>query len=357
MTEIQIDEQVASTAAWSDDDVAVLDLDGAEQALLEEIMSTPTLEQVPASVAPAPATPPGPLRPRPKRLLAMIATAAAFAAAIVVPSHVAGRDPGPTPDTRYSAYAIEVARANPRVLVAEPGWRVSHVDSFTADEGEIAFSGRGRVLEVNWRSKATYQGYLDDRMHVSRPQQVDVVGQHGRLFRYGAHDFGAMLPPQGDVFLELRGSGGDKAAFLDLMSHLEQVDVDTWLAAMPASVVKGGEQAAVAAEMLSDIPTPPDFDAGRLADGKVRDYYQFGARVTDAVACAWLDSWTTAHRNGDAAGMRRAVAAMATSRHWKVLQKMDAQGDFPDVLWELADQLASGSYADGHYYFDCSAQR
>ena len=60
-------------------------------------------------------------------------------------------------------------------------------------------------------------------------------------------------------------------------------------------------------------------------------------------------------RGRDARGRRAARAAaaqvLATSHDWPVLQQMDDRGDYPEVLWQLADQAAAGQlpdwYADG----------
>ncbi len=38
---------------------------------------------------------------------------------------------------------------------------------------------------------------------------------------------------------------------------------------------------------------------------------------------------------------------MQTSRDWPVLLEMDAEGDYPEVVWEYADQIAAGQTPAG----------
>jgi DNA-directed RNA polymerase specialized sigma24 family protein len=66
-------------------------------------------------------------------------------------------------------------------------------------------------------------------------------------------------------------------------------------------------------------------------------------KVTGAVGCTWLERWVAARRAGDAAGVRQAVAALATSHHWRVLQEMQADGAWPQVFWDHADAAADGA--------------
>jgi hypothetical protein len=61
---------------------------------------------------------------------------------------------------------------------------------------------------------------------------------------------------------------------------------------------------------------------------------QLGARVAGAVACGWFDAWV--------AGDERALDALATAREWPVLLAMQAEGDYPEVLWELVAAARSG---------------
>jgi hypothetical protein len=62
--------------------------------------------------------------------------------------------------------------------------------------------------------------------------------------------------------------------------------------------------------------------------------------VTGAVACAWIERWIAATRDGNASAATEAVEAMATSRRWRVLRQMEREGGYPRAIWEYADAIA-----------------
>src|SRR5690349_4535882 len=93
-------------------------LDGADQTLLEEIMSADRM--------------PAPWR---RRLIAPVAAAAALVAVLAVtvafrhhqaPAHEAVR-PAPATGAEWSALVLRAAEQNPRLLVQEPGWKITTV--------------------------------------------------------------------------------------------------------------------------------------------------------------------------------------------------------------------------------------
>ncbi len=104
--------------------------------------------------------------------------------------------------------------------------------------------------------------------------EVDVAGHRAQAFDNGEYD---MLWLQGDVSVELRVSMAldGKADLEAFLPQVIEVDVDTWLEAMPAA--------------------------------------------TDA---------------GDEAATSEAVAAMGTSRDWTILDEVDDGGDWPEFIWE-----------------------
>jgi hypothetical protein len=65
------------------------------------------------------------------------------------------------------------------------------------------------------------------------------------------------------------------------------------------------------------------------------------------VACAWIGQWVDARRAGNDRGAQEAVVAMATSRRWPILLEMHEEGDYPEVLWELADAMAGDGVVMG----------
>jgi hypothetical protein len=213
----------------------------------------------------------------------------------------------------------------------------------------MTFSDGTRQVELRWQPAGDYQSTVMDRKHSSDLQTTTaVMGAEARVYRYeGTTDFTALWVA-GDHAVELRGLAADLAAFEEILGSLRTVDVDAWLSAMPASVVNPSSRPQVVRAMLADIPVPPGFDRAALERGtSVRDRYQLGAAVAGAVACAWIDRWVTAKEAGDGSGIRQAVGAMATSRDWSVLHEMNAQGDYPEVLWDYADAIARGGTVPG----------
>ncbi|TCC66421.1 hypothetical protein E0H73_05955 [Kribbella pittospori] len=337
MNDHELDRLLARANPFGDDSVRHLPAGAAASDLLEEIVTT---------TAPTPE-----LRPnRRRRVIVLVAAAAAIVVALTGVFFPRGNPAAPT-----SAYAAEVraiAEANQRLLVDAPGWKVSRVDEFTADLGEMTFAKGNQRLDVFWRPADQYQTYFDDRAHDNTHQPIELLGQAGTIFRYGdTTDFTTILKPKGKNFLEIRTDVGSEAAYRTLIGKLKPVGVEEWLDALPASAVKPADNKKTVDAMLADLPKPDGFDAAGLYQQTVGDRYQVGARVSGAVSCAWLDQWTAAKKSGDKTKVAEAVAAMKTSHNWPILKEMAKDGDYPRILWEFADDIAKDQapvgYADG----------
>ena len=342
MNDTAIDRLVRDADPAPRAELAALDLRDAADALLEEIMSTPETEQIGRR-----------RRSLRSRLVTGVAAAAVITAAAGVPAWLAERDGAGAPQAIggdgstgiYSAAAVRVAERNPRLLIDEPGWVATTVYGFTHDRGTIEFSRDGRALEMNWYPADAYDAYRRDRLDVSRPERVTVDGHAGDLYTYAKNDFAVMLAPDGGSFVELRTSARgwtDRADFLAVLSHVRKASVEEWLAALPDEIVKpDGARDAVEA-MLADMPEPPGFELAPLLELGPSDRYQLGAAVSRAVSCGWFAAWERAVAAGDDGARERAVAALATSRSWSILREMDARGDYPEAVWQLADQVVAG---------------
>jgi hypothetical protein len=335
-------------------------LDGAEQTLLEEIMSTPILDDLAEP-------PPPPSRARRsviRRTAATVAAAAALTGILAVSTGLRDR-PGDRPLTApasapagiredrgatlggtpvvYSAAVIKAAEANPRLLIDQPGWEAKTVYGFAEESGTIGFVKGGRTLEMTWYPAGQYDGYRRDRLNVSPPEPATVDGWAGEMFRYSVNDFAVMLRPRDGAFVELRTAGAwNEANFDQVLADIVRADVRTWLAALPAAIVTPGRVADQAAKVLAGVPLPPGFDEGELAGLGTNDPYQFGARVTSLVGCGWIAEWLRADRAGDKAARERAGAALRGSREWPVLKRLENEGGWSDVFWETAEDVADG---------------
>ncbi|MGQ5260011.1 hypothetical protein ACTWLT_04585 [Micromonospora sp. ZYX-F-536] len=355
MTDEHLDRLVRDADPYRRDVVA--HLDGAEENLLEEIMSAPILEPV--------AEPPGKrLRARRTMMsgLASAGVAAAvlavvFAVSITKADQSGGDEASPatgatstaTEPISYSAMVLKAAEESPRLLIDQAGWKATTVYGFAEKVGTIAFTNGGRQLEMNWYPADQYDGYHKDRLHVSKPEPVQVDGWPAELFRYSASDFAVMLRPRDGSFVELRTGGTwTRGEFDAVLADVVRVDARTWLAALPAEIVTPGRVDEQAAKVLADVPLPPGFDRAALGTLGTNDAYQFGAGVTSRVGCGWIAEWLRAKKAGDSAALKRASDALRSSHTWKVLHDMNDEGDWPEVFWETADEVAAGKAPAGY---------
>lgn len=330
MNDRDLDRLVARANPFGDDAVKELPTGGAESDLLEEIVRTV------------------PIRRMNMRLI--VAAAAAVMLVALGGIFLPGGGGPASPPPAYAAEVVAVAEANQRLLVDSPDWRVTNVPEFTVTTGEMIFSNGRAELSVHWRKASEHRSFADDRAaSASSTKKVELLGQTGTRYRYGdSARYTTILAPKGPNFLEIDGNLGSEKAYQDLVAKLHPVDVNTWLAAMPESVVKPADAQKAITEMLSDIPVPAGFDPRSVNDQATRDRYQLGAMVTGAVTCAWFDQWTKAKKQGDAKRVQEAVTALGTSRSWKVLHEMNSEGDWPEVLWELTGKVGNGQDPTGY---------
>ncbi len=250
----------------------------------------------------------------------------------------------------FAAAAVEVAEANPRLLVTLPGWSVVHARSFEVDTGELIYSDGvhppygpgGRQLNLTWYPARFYRERLREDghacCHVSTPVTSTLLGQRAATFHYAGQrpNFSTVLSPQGNVFIEITGTLASKEEYEAVLHSLRSVGVDAWLGAMPAEVIRPAARSAAIRQMLHGIPVPPGFDASTLhfhvspgsgtsalqSESALTDRFMLGKSVTGAVACDWLRRWLSATRSGDGAAAQEAVDAMGTAPDWPVLLQM-----------------------------------
>ncbi len=275
----------------------------------------------------------------------------------------------PSPGQAWAAEAVRAAKEVPRVLPSEPGWTISYADeAFDGEFGSVQFANGNRAVELTWYPRKEYGRYFKDRDRGSETDRFEdgsVTGEKAVFFRYADSDDYFAMWKTGKHFIEARvqpdippewknkpmpageGMGGppltshfDEASFRRFITSLRAASVDAWLSGMPSSVIKPGESAEAIDRMLADVPTPKGFDRSRLVDeSATRDRYQLGAAVTGSVACGWLRQWVRAIRAGDTDQREEAIEAMASARTWSILKTMTADGAYPQVIWEYADQM------------------
>jgi hypothetical protein len=312
--------------------------DALREALQREAAAHPVNAALPKSTA---------VKARAARLLTVTGAAVLAAGLVLGGASVVGavRDEGgPVAPASGGDHEPEARQTEgtPLLLIGHAGWRVSRADQYTSTEGEMTFTNGEREMSLTWRPAGTHGDFLEDRAaEAAETWDVEIARRHGKLFRYeGTTDFTAMWR-DGELSLELRGVFPDVHAYRAVAQTLDRVDEDTWLAALPDDTVTPEERAAVVDEMLADVPVHPSVrvDDLRRSD-TVSDRYQLGARVSGAVACAWIEQWVRATARGDESAAATAVDAMETSRRWAILREMESQGGWSEVVWEYADALA-----------------
>ncbi|MEZ5077751.1 MAG: hypothetical protein R2725_09930 [Solirubrobacterales bacterium] len=292
----------------------------------------------------APAPPERRLRSRRRLGLAAALACAALAILAIALTDLDGRAGRP----EFAAAAVEVAETNPRLLVAAPGWRVVDANEFEPDYGEMIFGDGRRRLTLAWYPAELYREYLRDRAGVSRPRRSTLLGREATTVAYGHREYATMLAPQGEVFLELRGRLGSRAAYEELLDTLQPVGVEDWLEAMPADVVRPDARPAKVDELLRKVPLPPGFDLSALqTDQAVANRYQVAVDVAGAVACGWVESWLRARSRDDTEAMDAAATAIGSFRSWPLTEVLTEGGGFSDNLEMTARQLRAGRLNEG----------
>ncbi|WP_433554491.1 hypothetical protein ACQP08_16160 [Micromonospora zamorensis] len=330
------------------------DLGGVKQTLLEDIMSESLVRRTVG-------TPPRRLW---VRRFAGVMTAAAVLLSIVPASIVLrgqGEDDGVSPIVSagagagavYSPLVMEAAERHPRLLIDQAGWTVAALHGFSEDYGAVTFRRGGRELEVNWYPAYAYTDRYSNQRVDGPAKSVRVDGWPADLFQSFSGDFTVLLRPRDNLVVEMKTSGNWSRKDVDrVLADTVRVDARTWLAVLPPEMVMPVRERA--AKVLADVPLPPGFDMAALEEIGVSDSYQFGAGVTSRVGCGWIAEWQRARASGDEAGVRRAVEALRSSHGWRVLRDMDKAGDWPEVFWEYADEIAAGTLRPGYVQgLDC----
>jgi hypothetical protein len=274
-----------------------------------------------------------------------VAGAVAVALILGVVTVVSWPKPDSDTSTAWAASLIKLAKGSPRLLVTADGWEVVRADEVNARRGEMTFSNGERSLDLYWSFAAEHRGNMKNlRREAKAEWPMTIAGEQVVLFQKGdPTDFTAAWVV-GNRSMLLGGLFPDVDAYRSIAASIRRVDVNTWLSALPKSVVQPYARASSVESMLADIPVHPSVDVKELKSSpNVRDRYQLGAEVTSAVSCAWISQWVDATNDGDDAAAREALDAMSTARDWTVLHEMNDEGDWPEVLWTIADAMVDNS--------------
>jgi hypothetical protein len=359
--------------------LAALDLAPAEAELGEGIVAGPAGADAEGIGAAA--------RTRRRRSRAAVAAAGAAAAIAGVIILLLSAGGGDGSNRAYAAELVRFAESSPLLLLEGPGWRVQNVTQFRSREGiegSMEFVTGKPIPYETIRITGSAREERESGMFPPpvRQRRVELWWRHGSLAdaislqREGLHPHGerweklpvldttaavdtraefyvnqggpgnrqmAAFWAEGGYVLQLTAAVPDLAAFEERLDWLTKVDTQTWLDAMPAKVVKAADHDAVVREILKGIPVPSAFNPSRVPDeGLTTNRYQVGAKVTSTISCLWFLQWAQARGSGDRPAELEAERAMATSRHWRILQEMAKEGAFPETIWTLAAEMPSG---------------
>ncbi|XVV16138.1 hypothetical protein ACQP2X_17810 [Actinoplanes sp. CA-131856] len=300
---------------------AAVDLDGADQMLLAQIVAEPVHRRRPFALAAVGAA----------AAVAVVVAVVALPATsnnrpeppAVPASPSASASPAPVPDVVSKA-----AKESPRLL-AGPGWTVVHVMPIGTARGEMAYEKGERSVMLTWHPAADYSGYRKDR-HQGR-EEVTVAGLTGYQVAYGETDFDVVTEPHDGVFAELRTDDGwTREEFRTFLAGVRRVDVPTWIAAVipPTSVP--------VIEALEGVPLTPSWKGGGL------DATQSDTAVVRRVVCAWLTEWQRATFEDDGAAAQKAVGALLSSPDWPVVRRMEPSSALPRTIKVVAGRIAGG---------------
>lgn len=330
----------------TDEEVALLPLAEGRADLLEEIMSTPTLER----------STPTARRTAPAWLAA--AAAAAAVAAIAVGSALGGEGLAPTPTVESPAvvpgeqqvidseqlWAAPVAPDVPAVPggryvgVEVVGWQL---EALYESYGEltIGWENGEQWLEVVRYPAESYATYFADRDAYREGSPATIFGREATTWPYSRDDHATMTIPADGFFFEVRAAGMPLPAYEELISRLVQTDEAGFYQGLPAGTVTPVNRDAAIADLLQGVTVPEGFGPEDVRLEGFNAPYHAAAAVAGAVSCAWLDVYAA----GSAAEQQSALQALEGSRDWPLLLASGAEGAYAEVVWSLAEELRAGA--------------
>lgn len=147
--------------------------------------------------------------------------------------------------------------------------------------GQVIFNKTSTEAGLYWHPRPLSE-WLEDQLRRGNDRgSHDVVNGTAAIVEFDDSDYYTALWDSDGNLLEFRSQASSLDEFRSLLDSLVVVDVDTWLAAMPASVVGAADQEAVITEMLNGIPLPGDFNPDTLADGEMNRSGNFGEVIQE----------------------------------------------------------------------------
>lgn len=257
------------------------------------------------------------------------------------------------PEQQLSAAAALGLQEGQRVTLDAPGWKVDGL-------GDGLRFGNGRAsLEITTYAADQYRSYVNDREHlevdgsITKGRPIQVLGRSALMWAYSATDHTAIREVQNGRWMEIRADGVDEQGYLALLGDLRVVSSQEFDDSLPDDFVTTSERTAVADQILADIQgvsgasLPPGVFVS-FAEGEPEDRYQFGAEVAGAYTCLWIEAFDNAQQHDQQGQADEAARVLGTAHAWPILEEMDAEGDYPDVVWDYAEQVGAGTVPEGY---------
>ena len=364
MNDLELDRLVAAASPFTDAELAAWLADAPWDAFADEIDVAVFPDGAADEEAP-------PAMRSHRRTLVPTAAACVVAtvASVLGLARFTDRDREPAARV-WAAELVALAESTPLLLLDDPAWRVDRVDDRSDDTGgEMSFTDGADEFELFWLTETpdvvTDDGRVAEGEFDTPSGEAEVFSVPNTAVPTAPGDTaGAQLPPTAVTTpagpaikpqrfvavwelegwtIEVRSTVESLDAFTGLLGKLRVVDTDTWLRALPASVIAAADASSAVAAALEGVPLPDGFDPASIdVGGEARDEYQLLAAVATSVACAWMDQWFEAAESGDASAADEAADALATSRRWPALLDIADDGAMADVVWELADAVNGG---------------
>ena len=338
----------------TDRQVADLPLHGGRAELLEDIMRTP-VDQVDRAEHRLDDQSPQ----RGRRALATVAAVAAVAATVGglaawrIPQQEATPDRtswGNSPDQGKAqqhaqnpgrtakSHDIPSVPGGAFVALDQDGWTVTGLFQ-DSESSDLFYSNGDAELDLTTYPASQYSSYVADRnADASSVGPLTLLGHDAHEWAYGEDDHTVIRSPQGDVFLEVRGTGLSGSDFHAALADLVQTDQAGFAGSLPEGVVTPYNRDEAIRHLLRGVDTPPGFTPADVSLSGFNDAYQSSAQVAGAVGCAWITLWA----HGTAAEKQAAVDAFEGSRSWPLLQAIADEGGYSSGFWDVGYELRTG---------------
>lgn len=255
-----------------------------------------------------------------------------------------------------------ISLGSPPMVLLDDTWEIDYLNQSPDEfEGILTFRRADREFDpanvlgagvaISWFTGAD-DGWTEGMIEQA---PATALGLPARVLLQGPPP-NDVMPPDGNAMYTVlvdvaeatiaiqTAAASDRAELDAVLATLQQVDVATFEASLPDSIITPDQREAAVNQMLAGIPPPPAFDVGDLGSQPVyNERHQLGILVVGPVVCGWMDVWFTAQEDGDTEAADAAADAMESSHNWPVLVDMP-DGGLQDNIWAYADVINGDGY-------------